>query len=113
MNRAARIVELIGIKVGRPHPCHAISMHSFTYRCPATGYQVEGHENADVVPSKRPLKTYVAERCPACTGLHIVNPETGILLAQEAALFTRPFAAGGHRGDRVRGSWAAGPSCGP
>lgn len=105
--------ELIRIKAAAGACRHPESMHSFTYRCPSTGYRVEGHEIADVAPSTRPLKTYVAERCPACTGLHIVNPETGILLAQEAAVFTRPLAAGGHRGDRVRGSWAAGPTCSP
>ncbi|MFO1079791.1 MAG: hypothetical protein U1E23_04085 [Reyranellaceae bacterium] len=105
--------QLIGIKVAPGIEAHPVGMNSFTYRCPSTGYQVEGHEVADIVPTTRPLKTYVAERCPACTGLHIVNPETGILLAQEAAAFTRPFAAGGQRRARVGGSWAAGPTCGP
>jgi hypothetical protein len=85
----------------------------FIYRCPATGYRVEGLERTDVEPAARPLKTYVAERCPACTGLHIVNPQTGALLSDEAGLFTRSSAAGGPRGGRGRGSWAAGIACGP
>jgi hypothetical protein len=92
-------------------------MMSFTYRCPATGYVVEGFERIDVTvdgaPAERPLRTYVAERCPACTGMHIVNPETGALLSQEAGLFTGPVAAGGRQGGRGRGSWAAGHACGP
>jgi hypothetical protein len=108
-----QVKQLIGIKATSIAEAHPALMNSFTYRCPATGYRVEGHEVADVVPTARPLKTYVAERCPACTGLHIVNPETGILLAQEAAVFTRPLAAGGQRGARVRGSWAADLTCGP
>ena len=87
---------------------HCADMTSFTYRCPATGYVVEGLEKVDQAPAERALKTYVAERCPACTGLHIVNPETGALLSQETSQFTGPLADGG----RGRGSWASGLACG-
>ena len=92
---------------------HISNMMSFNYRCPATGYLVAGLERVDPAPAGRPLKTYVAERCPACTGLHIVNPETGALLSQEVGLFTGPLAAGGRQGGRGRGSWAADLARGP
>ena len=60
-------------------------MVTFPYRCPATGYRLEGRQPAPTAPS--PMVTYVAEHCPACGGLHIVNPATGKLMSEEA---TRP-----------------------
>jgi hypothetical protein len=91
---------------------HCADMTSFTYRCPATGYMVEGLERIAPAPAERPLRTYVAEHCPACTGLHIVNPKTGALLSQETGRFADSWAAGGRQGGRGRGSWAAGLACG-
>ena len=56
-------------------------MVNFPYRCPATGYRLEGRQPAPAAPS--PMITYVAEHCPACGGVHIVNPATGKLLSEE------------------------------
>ncbi|WP_421995614.1 hypothetical protein [Reyranella sp.] len=69
-------------------------MMSFPYRCPRTGYQVTGWQEPGFVP---PLgrsgadgrHLYVAERCPACGGLHIVNPLTGRMLAEERVVLTQ------------------------
>lgn len=82
--------RLTRIKAAYPPTGYFVGMvTTFIYRCPMTGGEVEGHEVEDARPAPRPLRIYVAERCPACTGLHIVNPRTGALLSQEAPAFTR------------------------
>jgi hypothetical protein len=65
----------------------------FTYRCPATGYRIEGHGPDPAAAGASPLTTYVAETCPACGGLHIVNPATGRLLSEEAPVSLRQIKA--------------------
>ena len=60
-------------------------MIAFPYRCPTTGYRLEGRQTAPAAAS--PMVTYVAEHCAACGGLHIVNPTTGRLMSEER---TRP-----------------------
>jgi hypothetical protein len=52
-------------------------MVTFLYRCPTTGCQLEGRWAPPAPSAASPLVTYVAETCPACGGLHIVNPATG------------------------------------
>jgi len=64
-------------------------MSTFLYRCPRTGATVSGWQaEPPLMPSDgeagRQL-LYVAERCPACSGLHIVNPATGRLLLEESS----------------------------
>lgn len=58
-------------------------MTSFPYRCPATGLSVTGWQAESLSPAAGPQLLYVGERCPACGWLHIVNPATGRLLAEE------------------------------
>jgi hypothetical protein len=49
-------------------------MVPFTYRCPATGLNVQGFF-ADEVPKE--TDTYESVICTACTRVHLVNRSTG------------------------------------
>lgn len=54
-------------------------MSDFLYRCPVTGYVVDGrYEGTD-----EPPPSYVAQTCPACRSVHLVNPVTGKLISEE------------------------------
>lgn len=73
-------------------------MSSFLFRCPQTGAAVTGWQADEPTPpiGAPPDGTqllYVAERCPACGGLHIVNPATGRMLAEESAMHLRQIKA--------------------
>ena len=50
-------------------------MRTFLYRCPATGFNVQGlgadHTDA---PNEN---VYEAMTCSFCRGVHLVNPKTG------------------------------------
>lgn len=48
-------------------------MHTFVFRCPTTGYNVQGRFE----DGGAPLPTHVGQHCLACNGLHIVNPSNG------------------------------------
>lgn len=52
-------------------------MQTFLFRCPTTGYNVQG----SFEETGSPLPTYVGQHCLACRGLHIVDPRNGHLLA--------------------------------
>jgi hypothetical protein len=65
-------------------------MVTFLYRCPTTGCQLEGRWAPSAAS---PLVTYVAESCPACGGLHIVNPATGRMMSDDQ----RPSVSNGGR----------------
>jgi hypothetical protein len=54
-------------------------MHHFIFRCPVTTASVQGSCRNDPCPGPY----YVAQHCTACGGLHLVNPLTGKLLAEE------------------------------
>ncbi|WP_421995616.1 hypothetical protein [Reyranella sp.] len=54
-------------------------MHTFLFRCPHTGHNVQGR--VDSIDSPEP--TYVALDCMACGGVHPVNPRTGKLMSEE------------------------------
>ena len=83
-------------------------MIAFPYRCPTTGYRLEGRRAAPPAAAS-PMVTYVAEHCVACGGLHIVNPATGRLMSEE---WTRPGRAA-QAAARGRGSAGAGPAEAP
>ena len=68
-------------------------MVTFFYRGPTTGCQLEGRQARPAPMAASPLVTYVAEFCPACGGLHIVNPATGKLMAEDQ----RPSLSNGGR----------------
>jgi hypothetical protein len=50
-------------------------MPPFLYRCPATGFRVQGF-----IAEELPADTYEAVACTACQRVHIVNPTTGKVL---------------------------------
>jgi hypothetical protein len=64
---------------GRPMNC---SVRNFIYRCPIVRLNVQGSAAAGDGDEGR---KYVGQRCLACGGLHLVNPESGKLLAEEIA----------------------------
>ncbi|TAJ35667.1 MAG: hypothetical protein EPO55_24695 [Reyranella sp.] len=53
-------------------------MRTFLYRCPATGYNVQG----EYVSGGQPLPAFVPQTCLACQGMHLVDPATGRLMAE-------------------------------
>jgi hypothetical protein len=55
-------------------------MAPFVFRCPTTGFRVQGF--APEQSSDDP-NTYEAVTCLACTQLHLVNPTTGKVLAED------------------------------
>jgi hypothetical protein len=71
-------------------------MVTFPYRCPTTGCQLEGRWTPSAPSAAIPLVTYVAESCPACGGLHIVNPATGRMMSDDQ----RPSVSTGGRTTR-------------
>jgi len=52
-------------------------MAPFLYRCPITGYQVQGFIAEDVSDE---AEGYKAITCLACQQTHLVNPTTGKVL---------------------------------
>ncbi|MBM3648977.1 MAG: hypothetical protein FJX11_14415 [Alphaproteobacteria bacterium] len=61
-------------------------MHTFLFRCPATGLTVQGRLETEEPPEQR----YVAQDCAACGSLHPVNPRTGKLMSEEVPRQPRP-----------------------
>ena len=58
-------------------------MAPFLYRCPATGFNVQGWIADD--PREGDDATYVAVTCLACTRVHLVNPKTGEVIGTDEA----------------------------
>lgn len=56
-------------------------MHSFVFRCPLTGYNVQGR--VDVAIHDLPERSYHATDCAACRSVHLINPRTGKLMSEE------------------------------
>lgn len=56
-------------------------MHSFVFRCPLTGYNVQGR--VEVQAGDLPEQSYRATDCVACRSVHLVNPRTGKLMSEE------------------------------
>ena len=54
-------------------------MRTFIYRCPTTGYSIQGEYES----GGQPLPSYVSQVCIACHAVHLVNPKTGKLMAEE------------------------------
>lgn len=54
-------------------------MTTFLFRCPATGYSVQGLAAEAIVDPD----TYQSVSCPACTRTHLVNPKTGKVAGAE------------------------------
>jgi hypothetical protein len=54
-------------------------MAQFIYRCPTTGFNVQGWV-ADDPEAERDDESYQTVVCVACTRQHLVNPKTGKVL---------------------------------
>ena len=54
-------------------------MRTFIYRCPATGFNVQGEHDSGALP----VPAYVLQDCLACRSFHLVDPQTGRLMADE------------------------------
>ncbi len=58
---------------------------TFVFRCPTTGYNVQGrYEGGDV-----PLPALVGQHCLACSALHVVDPRTGKGMSELRAIAAR------------------------
>jgi hypothetical protein len=58
-------------------------MLAFLFRCPNTGYRVQGFVAEDVSDNAAP-EDYEAITCIACQQVHLVNPKTGRVLGSKA-----------------------------
>lgn len=56
-------------------------MRTFIYRCPNTGYNVQGEYQS----GGKPLPAFVSQTCLACNGMHLVDPATGKLRSETLA----------------------------
>jgi hypothetical protein len=54
------------------------NMATFVYRCPNTGFKVQGWVADD--PSEGGGETYAAIPCTICTRIHLIDPKTGKVL---------------------------------
>ena len=55
-------------------------MPLFMYRCPKTGYRVQGFSAEDISEEHH---IYEPVTCPACRQVHHVNPRTGAILGEK------------------------------
>ncbi len=55
-------------------------MPLFMYRCPKTGYRVQGFSAEDTSEDRR---LYEPVTCPVCHEIHHVNPATGVVLGEK------------------------------
>jgi hypothetical protein len=55
-------------------------MPLFLYRCPQTGYRVQGFASED---TSEDLHVYEPVTCPVCQQIHHVNPATGTVLGEK------------------------------
>jgi hypothetical protein len=71
---------LILLKAAQRELCEKPPM-PFLFRCPNTGFQVQGWAADDGSEDDR--ATYEGVTCLACRGLHMVNPKTGAVLGSD------------------------------
>jgi hypothetical protein len=55
-------------------------MPLFLYRCPKTGYRVQGFVAEDTSVDSH---IYEPVTCPVCNQIHHVNPHTGVVLGEK------------------------------
>jgi hypothetical protein len=73
----------IVVKVSTARPSSEASrMPLFMYRCPFSGYRVQGFVAED---TSEDGQIYEPVTCPVCHQIHHVNPHTGIVLGEKAA----------------------------
>lgn len=69
----ARTAPLRWIKVRAHGTGKNEDVRTFVFRCPTTGYNVQGRDEE----GNGPLPSFVGQHCLACSGLHVVDPRTG------------------------------------
>ena len=57
-------------------------MRTFIFRCPTTGQNVQGMTGSEPPEEGQPT-VYEGISCLACPRMHMVNPHTGKLFAEE------------------------------
>jgi len=60
-------------------------VRTFVFRCPTTGYNVQGRYE----DGNGSLPPFVGQHCLACNGLHVVDPRTGKGMSELRAVATR------------------------
>ena len=55
-------------------------MTTFLYRCPTTGYQIQGYSPEQTSDDE---SSYEAITCLICKQVHLVNPTTGKVLGED------------------------------
>ena len=59
---------------------HSLNMAKpFIFKCPRTGYNVQGYDDDDE-PEMVEGKRYKMFECLACRGFHLIDPDTGELM---------------------------------
>lgn len=57
----------------------ASHMAAFLYRCPNTGFRVQGYSPDEIADND----AFEAVTCIACTRVHLVNPKTGKVIGED------------------------------
>ena len=86
----ARTAPLRWIKVRAHGTGKNEDVRTFVFRCPTTGYNVQGRYDG----ATGPLPTFVGQHCLACNGLHVVDPLTGKGMSELRAVATRRQSSG-------------------
>ena len=73
------------IKAHRECKCQRDGVRTFVFRCPTTGYNVQGRYEG----GSGPLPSFVGQHCLACNGLHVVDPRTGKGMSELRAVAAR------------------------
>ena len=56
-------------------------MPTFIYRCPTTGYRVQGYTPDEV--KEEDDNIFESVHCPVCKRIHLVNPLTGEVAGEQ------------------------------
>ena len=83
-------------------------MPLFLYRCPTTGYRVQGFVSEDTSEDHH---IYEPMTCLVCDRVHYVNPATGVLLGERKGLRVRKtpdLMAAMRRASSLVSRWCAG-----
>ena len=60
-----------------------MELRNFLFQCPKTGLMVQG-STGKATPGPQEVNLYTGIYCNACGSWHLVNPQTGKLVSNEA-----------------------------
>jgi|GEM_PF-743544 len=83
------------IKAHRECNSQHAHVRTFVFRCPTTGYNVQGRYEGGTGP----LPSFVGQHCLACNGLHVVDPQTGKGMSELRAVAARRQSSGSTTSD--------------